>query len=142
VRFWDSTAVVPLLVEEEKSAAARRALKDDPEIATWWGTPVECGSAIARLERGNVLSLDGAGAARSRLEALARGWHEVQSSEPVRRAAQRLLRLHPLRALDALQAAAAMVMAEHDPTTLGVVCLDSNLADVLRREGFVVHVPA
>ena len=142
MRFWDSSAVIPLLVEQDASAAVGRALEADADISAWWGTPVECGSAIARLEREQILSSEGADGARSRLEALARSWHEVQPSEPVRRAAQRLLRLHTLRALDALQAAAALVLAEHDPSSLSVVCLDTRLAVALRPEGFVVHVPA
>jgi uncharacterized protein len=142
MRFWDSSAVVPLLVEQDASAAVGRALDDDAEIAAWWGTPVECASAIARLEREGILPAAGADVARERLDGLARSWHEVQPSEPVRRAARRLLRLHPLQALDALQAAAALVLAEHDPTTLDVVCLDARLAEACRREGFVVHVPA
>jgi predicted nucleic acid-binding protein len=141
VRFWDASAVVPLLVEQEPSAAAARALENDADVCAWWGTPVECGSAIARLERDQILSSQNADAARARLYALAQSWHEVQPSEPVRRTAQRLLRLHSLRALDALQAAAALVLAEHDPTSLGVVCLDVRLAEALRREGFVVDVP-
>jgi len=142
MRFWDSSAVVPLLVEQDASAAVGRALQVDAHISAWWGTSVECASAIARLEREKMLSSERADVARSRLEALARSWHEVQPSEPVRRAAQRLPRLHTLSALDALQAAAALVLAEHDPSTLSVVCLDARLAEALRREGFIVQVPA
>lgn len=141
MRFWDSSAVVPLLVEQDASAATKQALREDAEMAAWWGTPVECESAIARLEREGLLLAQDAETARSRLAALVGSWHEVQPSEAVRRSAQRLLRLHPLRALDALQAAAAIVLAEHDPITLTVVCLDGRLAAALRREGFAVDVP-
>jgi uncharacterized protein len=141
MRFWDSSAVVPLLVEQDASAAVGRALQVDA-LSAWWGTRVECASAIARLEREKMLSSQRADVARSRLEAPARSWHEVQPSEPVRRAAQRLLRPHTFSALDALQAAAALVLAEHDPSTLSVVCLDTRPAEALRREGFIVQVPA
>ena len=141
MRFWDSSAVVPLLVEQDASAAVGRALQVDA-LSAWWGTRVECASAIARLEREKMLSSQRADVARSRLEALARSWHEVQPSEPVRRAAERLLRPHTFSALDALQAAAALVLAEHDPSTLSVVCLDTRPAEALRREGFIVQVPA
>lgn len=141
MRFWDSSALVPLLIEQDATPAVSQALAEDGELSAWWGTPVECGSAIARLEREGLLEPDAAAAARARLEALSRTWHEVQPSEAVRRAAQRLLRLHPLRAMDALQGAAALVLAEHDPTTLEVVCIDARLAHALRREGFAVLVP-
>lgn len=141
MRFWDSSALVPLLIRQEASEAVHRSLEEDPVVCAWWGTPVECTSAVARIEREGVLAADAARAARSRLDALAAAWHEVQPSEAVRRAARRLLGLHPIRALDALQAAAAIVLAEHDPTTLVVVCLDDRLTEALRREGFRVQVP-
>lgn len=48
----------------------------------------------------------------------------------------RLLRLHPLRAADALQLAAALVLAEHDPRTLPFVTLDERLALAAEQEGF------
>lgn len=141
MRFWDSSALVPLLIEQDATSALSQTLAEDAEVAAWWGTPVECGSAIARLERDGVLEVGSSATARARLQALSRTWHEVQPSEAVRRAAQRLLQLHPLRAMDALQGAAALVLAEHDPTTLEVVCIDARLTDALRREGFAVLVP-
>lgn len=141
MRFWDSSALVPLLIEQDATRAISEALAEDGEMAAWWGTPVECGSAIARLEREALLEPRAAEAAHGRLDVLSRSWHEVQPSEAVRRAAQRLLRLHPLRAMDALQGAAAIVLAEHDPTSVEVVCLDTRLAEALRREGFAVLVP-
>ena len=142
MRFWDSSAVVPLLIEQDATPCVSQALAQDAEIAAWWGTLVECGSAIARLERDGLLEVSASATAGARLQALAQTWHEVQPSEAVRRAAQRLLRLHPLRSMEALQGAAAMVLAEHDPTTLNVVCMDSHLTDALRREGFAVLVPS
>jgi uncharacterized protein with PIN domain len=141
MRFWDSSAVVPLLLDQDASTSVRDAFEADPEVVAWWGTRVECASAIARLEREGIVEPRDAEDARARLDALARTWHEVQPAEPVRRAAERMLRLHRLRALDAFQAGAAMVLAENDPTTLGVVCLDARLSEALRREGFVVEVP-
>lgn len=40
------------------------------------------------------------------------------------------------------QGAAAVVLAEHDLSTVEVVCLDDRLTAALRREGFGVIVPA
>ena len=48
------------------------------------------------------------------------------------------LRVHPLRAADALQLAAAFAAAERRPTSLELVTLDDRLADAVRKEGFVV----
>ena len=48
----------------------------------------------------------------------------------------RFLRVHPLRAVDALQLAAAFLAAERRPRSLEVVTLDTRLADAARKEGF------
>lgn len=50
----------------------------------------------------------------------------------------RLLRIHELRAADALQLAAALVLAVFDPKTLPFVTLDACLATAAEREGFAV----
>jgi len=141
VRFWDASAVVPLLVREPTSAALLDLLDDDPQMLVWWGTPVEVVSALARRERERDLSRADVAAALARLRVVARAWHEVLPAEPVRTAAQRILRLHPLRAADSLQLAAAVVASEHDPASLQVVCLDERLGGAAQREGFTVHPP-
>jgi len=97
---------------------------------------VECASALARLERGALLDVKGAASAFDRLKQLANGWHEIEPSETVRENALRFLRVHPLRAADALQLAAAFLAAERRPSTLEVVTLDERLADAARKEGF------
>jgi len=73
-----------------------------------------------------------------RLRLIADAWHEVEPSELVRENAVRFLRVHSLRAADALQLAAAFVAAERRPTSLQVVTLDERLADAMRKEGFVL----
>lgn len=50
--------------------------------------------------------------------------------------AHRLLRVHPLRAADALQLAAATIAAERRPPTLTFVTLDDRLRAAADREGF------
>jgi uncharacterized protein len=83
---------------------------ENPRIV-WWATEGECASAIARLERD---ALDDAAATQAfdRLKRLAHAWHEVDPSDPVREAAVRFLRVHPLCAADALQVVAAFIPAE------------------------------
>ena len=138
MRFWDSSAVVPLLVRERASAAVNAFADADPEMLVWWATPVECTSALARLERERSLPRDAARAARSVLKSLAAEWHEVLPADAVRSTAERLLRVHPLRAGDALQLAAAVIASEHEPGSLPFVCLDERLADAAAREGFEI----
>ncbi len=138
MRFWDSSALLPLLVPEARSELLVELMRDDPAAAVWWSTPVECVAALARLEREGRLSDAGWGAARERLRAVARGWTEVPPVERVRSQAMRMLRLHPLRAADALQLAAAVVLADFEPGVLPFVTLDAQLAAAARREGFGV----
>jgi uncharacterized protein len=137
LKFWDSSAVVPLLVGEATTETMQAVAAEDPLMLVWWATPVECGSAIARLERDGSLSMDGAMAALHRLDALAETWHEVQPVEAARIAARRLLRVHALGAADALQLAAAVVASEGTPASLEIVTLDDRLLDAARREGFI-----
>ncbi len=142
MRFWDSSAVVPLLVAEPLSAAAMRALEEDPEVVVWWATEAECVSALARLEREGSLASAAVGQGLRRLEGLARAWREVQPVAAVRTIAIRLLRVHPLRTADAFQLGAAIVAAEDHPATLQLVTLDERLAQAAEREGFAVVSPA
>ena len=53
-------------------------------------------------------------------------------------ARRRLLRLHPLRAFDALQLGAALHWAEGQPQERTLHTLDGRLAFAAEREGFVV----
>ena len=141
MRFWDSSAIVPLLVAEGTSAAVMAAYEQDPDLIVWWATEVECVSAMARLEREG--SLDGRSLvdALERLDALSTAWQEVQPVARLRRNAVRLLRVHSLRAADALQLGAALAAAEDQPASLRLVTLDGQLAQAAQREGFTVVEP-
>lgn len=138
MRFWDSSALVPLLVEEELTEALCELYLREDGILVWWGSDVECASAVARLEREGRLSAKDATLAFQRIEGLARSWHSIEPVEAVRRSARRLLRVHELRAADALQLAAAHLAAEGQPSTLGFVCFDDRLSLAAQREGFKV----
>ena len=141
MRFWDSSALVPLLVLEDTSQAIQAALETDPDVILWWGTPIECASALGRRERDGDVSVEGTSAALARLDALRSAWVEVQPVDRVRATAVRLVRTHPLRAADALQLAAAIAAAEEHPDTLPFVTLDAHLADAASRERFPVTQP-
>jgi len=141
--FWDASAIVPLLMMETTTRGLQALAAKDPVMLVWWSTEVECASAIARLERDGALDESSAGQAFERLKHLARAWHEVDPGDTVREAAVRFLRVHPLRAADALQLAAAFIAAERRPSSLRVVSLDERLAAAARKEGFeLVDVPA
>ena len=141
MKFWDASVIVPLVVHEPASDRLLDMLENDPVMAVWWATPVEVAAAIARRERDGAMTLADATTALQRLRALGRSWHEVVPSDGLRSTAQRLLRVHPLRAADSLQLAAAIAIAGGDPGALEFVCLDQRLADAALKEGFDVLVP-
>ena len=137
MRFWDSSAIVPLLVEQPATVDAQRHFREDPEMVVWWGTPIECASAFARQRREEEIRPEVERELVRRLEALRDGWFEVTPGDRVRDQALRLLRLHPLRSADALQLAAAIEWSG-SPASGEVVTFDSRLADAARAEGFRV----
>jgi predicted nucleic acid-binding protein len=136
--FWDSSALVALLVDEADSEQRRQQLEADPELAVWWGTPVECESAIQRRVREGSLSVADARLARERLADLSMSWHEVSPVVAVRTLSRRLLRTHPLRAADALQLAAALALGEAGLNEFTFACSDVRLATAAETEGLPV----
>jgi predicted nucleic acid-binding protein len=142
VKFWDASAITPLLAEEPTRNHLLKLLGEDADILAWWGTPIEIASALARREREGLLTADEVTAALTAAHTLAESWHEIVPSESIRRTAERLLRAHPLRAADSLQLAAALVASDHDPMSLTFVCLDVRLASAAQREGFLVIGPS
>src|SRR4029453_5329397 len=118
MKFWDSSAVIPLLVPEVMSASTQKFFGADPIIVAWWATEIECTSAIARRQRIGQLREEVVTEGLARLSALCAGWHEVEPSDEIRESAKRLLRVHDLRTADALQLAAAFFAPEARPSTL------------------------
>jgi len=137
VRFWDTSGLVPLLLEQEMTARVRELFAEDAEVVAWWGTSIEIASAAARLRREGVLPVAGEERMLELLRTLRDGWIEVAPSEEVRQQAQRLLRVHSLRAADALQLAAAHVWAGSSRDAR-LVTFDERLALAARLEGFKI----
>ncbi|MBI3791791.1 MAG: PIN domain-containing protein [Gemmatimonadetes bacterium] len=129
---------MPLLLRQPCTAAAVAAHAADREMVVWWGTPVECASAIARLHREKHLSVRAERDARTRLATIARSWYELQPGDAVRNQAMRLLRVHALRAADALQLAAALEWSG-TPAQGAFVTFDARLKAAAEREGFAVE---
>lgn len=138
MRYWDSSALIALLVEQSATEAMRSAAREDPAIATWWGTPVECVSALTRLHREERLDAGEVSESVGRLRTAMTHWTMVTASDAVREQAIRLVRVHPLRAADAMQLAAAIVASDFQPATLGFVSLDGRQTDAAEKEGFQI----
>jgi predicted nucleic acid-binding protein len=136
MNFWDSSAILPLLVHEPTSEATRAYLSANPEMVFWWATPVECLSALARKEREGKLKLSQMNVAQKNLNSIVRNCICIDATDAVRGLSQKLLRRYPLRAADAFQLAAASVFAGQSTGDYGFVCNDTRLALAASKEGF------
>jgi predicted nucleic acid-binding protein len=127
-------------VEENETTKRATQLREDPVLAVWWGTPVECESAIQRRYREKAFSHDEVIQACTRLDAIGRQWMEIPPSSEIRRIASRLLRTHALRTADALQLSAAILLAGEFSSRLEFVCSDERLVQAAFREGLeIIH---
>ncbi|ETN87680.1 PIN domain-containing protein [Thermus scotoductus] len=138
MRFWDASALLPLLALEAATERVQDLYLENPLVVVWWGTELELVSALARKAREGILKDAPLAKALDRLERLQRAWYEVLPGEEVRKTARRLLFAHPLRTGDALQLAAAWVASRGRPQDLPFVTLDARLAGAALREGFPV----
>ena len=136
MRFWDSSAVVPLVCREAESARCREWLRADPVVLVWALAGTEVVSALARKRREASLPARAFLEAKRRLGKMEQAWHEVAQYDAVRARARRLLETHPLRAADALHLAAALVAFEEQTTGVVFVTFDGRLAGAARKEGF------
>lgn len=136
--FWDSSALVPLLATELRSLELTQLLERDRAPVAWWASPVECASALHRRLRERALTRGEFEGALGRLRTLSPALAYILPVEAVRVRAAGLLALHPLRAADALQLAAALVWTEGLPTGERFVCLDRRLREAARAQSFTV----
>ncbi len=139
MRYWDASALVPLVVSEPSTELARTWLAEDSEIVTWAWTRVEIASAIERRAREGAVSRRDRRQVLERLDTFADTWDEVTEVLAVRSRASLLLARHPLRAADAGQLGAALLVNEQlDGRPLSFMCLDRRLSEAAELEGLRV----
>ncbi|MBI3925644.1 MAG: type II toxin-antitoxin system VapC family toxin [Armatimonadetes bacterium] len=138
MRFWDSSALLPLVFEEPTRIEMLDLLDQDDRMVLWWGTSVECHSALNRRFREGHLPIDELQIARDSLRMILQAAEEVQPTETLRILAHRLVGVYPIRAADALQLAASLVWSENQPSGRELVCLDQRLRQVGQQEGFTM----
>ena len=136
--FWDTSALLLLICQQPKSQRARTAHRSFPALNVWWGTRIECHSALQRLIREGDLSGKEELQAFLSLEKLLAQWVEIQPSEEIRQLAEKLLKPHPLRAADALQLSAALIWCNRNPRGKTFISDDGKLLEAAEKEGFNV----
>ena len=138
MRYWDASALVPLVVVEPETERVRSWLTEDEHVVTWAWTLTEIASAVERRAREASLSRPQRREALDRIGSLAQSWDEVTDVLAVRSRANALLARHPLRAADAGQLGAALLVQEQLAGTLSFVCLDQRLSLAAERESLRV----
>jgi uncharacterized protein len=138
VRFWDTSALVPLFVSEAASETMRQLYRGDSQVAVAWTASMECTSACVRQHREGRFTDAHLTQLLARLESFERSWNLVEPSGDVRVGARRLVARHGLRAGDAIQLASAMATIESGSAAPQFVCLDRRLMLAATAEGLRV----
>ena len=140
MKFWDTSALIPLVVDEPTTPAIRDLLARDPDVIVWTLTSVELLSTLARLGRMAPELDDLLPAVRLEVMEMFQRSVIVTHVEGVTRRAERLVGVHPLTAADAMQLGAALIASGDRPESLDFVTLDRALGRSAQLEGF--RVPA
>jgi hypothetical protein len=138
--FWDTSALVPLCVEQRASGWAKVWAQQFAMVA-WWATRVEMYSAVMRLSRSGDLQRPARQIALDRVQVLAAGWREIPPSDAIRVQAAMVLDAYPLRAADGLQLAAALAWCRNRPAGRAFLCADDRLCEAAAQAGFTVLQP-
>lgn len=139
MKFWDSSALVPLIANEENTEYCLGVLGDDPRVLIWCLSPIEVMGVLCRRLREGVITSEEFGNTKEQLRIVLEHAAEITAIAKVRARALRILETHPLKAADACQLAAALVGCKEEPERLAMVCLDERLKNAALKEGFIVN---
>ncbi|MGD9563667.1 MAG: type II toxin-antitoxin system VapC family toxin [Pyrinomonadaceae bacterium] len=137
--FWDSSAIVPLCINEDISQKARMYWRRFDECNVWAETSVEISSALARRHREGELNDSERLVAEKRLDLIESKWMPVGHSSRITELARTFPNIHGLRALDSLQLASALVWCKEFPNGRAFVSADSRLLEAAETVGFTIH---
>ena len=98
MKFWDTSALVPLVIDEATTEPMRRLLAADPAVVVWALSGVEVLSALGRLGRTSSRLEDLLPSLRHDVLAQFTRCATVTDVDGVRRRAERLVGVHPLTA--------------------------------------------
>jgi predicted nucleic acid-binding protein len=140
MRFFDSSAVVKLYLEEEHSARVRGWMEPVFSVVSRLAE-VEVASAFVRGVRAGMMTREQGERALAGFRADFVRWQVVEVSREVTAEAIRLAWSYPLRAADAIQLGSALVFSRAMGRDLGgFVAFDHQLNEVARAER--LNVPA
>ena len=135
IAYFDTSAVVPLLVEEPGSDVALRVFLQADSVATVRMTFAEISAALARASRLGRLTADAHDRAMAALESVWAQMDVLDVDDDLVRAAGALARDHALRGYDAVHCAAALRVTSGTTVALAG---DRDLLAAWQREGLQV----
>lgn len=138
MRFWDSSAVVPLVFSEPTSESVNGLLPEDGDLTVWWGTWAECAATISRLRREGSPDEGSGKETCVALDNLTASWMEIEPTSVLRLLASLLSQILPLKTADNLRLAAALRWCGWDTSGAAFVRLDARLRRAAQDEGFDV----
>lgn len=141
MRFWDSSAIIPLVCDEKQTKFCMNLIRVDPSLVVWSLASVEVYSALCRKFRDGTLSKEEFRIAKERNALLWKSYSEITQYSLVKKRSYRILETHQLRSADALHLAAALVVFEEQTTSTEFVTFDARLATAAEKEGFIVVGP-
>lgn len=135
MKFWDSSALVPLVSNESTTETLNGIMTADPAIVVSPITPVEVDSAVWRKAR---QTRDQVARQRSlrRLSELHDRWVVIERYSEIFEEARRMVARYGLRGADAIQLATAIIT--RGDSTLVFVALDKDLQAAARAAGFPI----
>ena len=138
MRFWDSPALVPSSSSNQSLQRSSDGLLRTRPSLHGTLTPVELVAALRRLVRDGALVERAAREAEEVVRDLIARAHIVSDVERVKALTIRVLRVHALRAADALQLGAALAWSDGHTEGAILHTFDKRLAEAASREGFRV----
>ena len=136
MKFWDTSAIIPLFINEELTSTAKSYLEQDKQMMIWWGTSIEVYSTVSRLEREGVLSEQEQESVISCFRELEETSIEIHPQDSIKKTAKRLVRNHAIKTLDALQLASCIFA--NNEFTVKMVTFDERLRRIAQKEGISV----
>lgn len=137
--FWDSSAIVPLCISEDRSQAARRLWRSFPDHFVWRETAVEVESVFARLMREGIFDSLKLGKAQNRFAFIEEEWNLIDQTPRSIELARKFPIRYGLKALDCLQLAAALVWCKEFPKDKNFIAADEKLLKAANSLGFITH---
>lgn len=132
IAYFDTSAIVPLIIEEATSDTCRRLWNEATRVASVRLLYPETRAALARAERMGRLTADELTEAIGELESLIEQLDIIEVGAEIARAAGDLAQRFGLRGYDAVHLAAGLAMNDNDVV---LVTGDHDLAAAARSAG-------